>query len=160
MEGMYGHRTAAIYGYSHLTGGVPGGQADFVRVPFADVNCLVLPDDVPDDKALYLSDVVPTAYHGTELANVKAGSTVAICMSPAHTFPDYLLTSEIGGLGPIGLMTARWCQIKKAARIIGIDWVPERLAVARNYLNIETINFKEQDTCKTLAKMVPGIKIK
>jgi threonine dehydrogenase-like Zn-dependent dehydrogenase len=81
MEAMYGHRSAALYGYSHLTGGVPGGQADYVRVPFADVNCLVVPDDVPDEKALYLSDIVPTAYHGVEIAEVKQGSTVAICMS-------------------------------------------------------------------------------
>jgi threonine dehydrogenase-like Zn-dependent dehydrogenase len=139
METLYGHRTAALYGYSHLTGGVPGGQAEFVRVPFADVNCLPIPAGVPDEKALYLSDVVPTAYHATELGDVKEGSVVAIW-----------------GLGPIGLMAARWCQIKKAARIIGIDCVPERLRLAHNYLKIETINFKEQDVCKTLAELVPG----
>lgn len=139
MENMYGHRTAAIYGYSHLTGGVPGGQSEFVRVPFADVNCLVLPDDIPDDKGLFLSDVIPTSFHGTELANVQKGSTVAIW-----------------GLGPIGLLTARWCQIRGASRIIGIDWVPERLSIAKNRLGIETIDFKNQDTVKTLMKMVPG----
>jgi len=139
METMYGHRSAALYGYSHLTGGVPGGQAEYVRVPFADVNCLPIPEGVTDEQVLFLSDVVPTAYHGTELADVKEGSTVAIW-----------------GLGPIGLMAARWCQIRKAARIIGIDYVPERLALAQKVLNIETINFKEQDTCKTLEKLVPG----
>jgi len=139
MESMYGHRTAALYGYSHLTGGVPGGQSEYVRVPFADVNCLPVPDDVSDEKALYLSDVVPTAYYATEMGEVSEGSTVAIW-----------------GLGPIGLMAARWCQIRKAGRIIGIDCVPERLALAKNRLGIETINFKEQDVLKTLDKMVPG----
>jgi len=139
MESMYGHRTAALYGYSHLTGGVPGGQAEYVRVPFADVNCLPVPDDLPDEKVLYLSDVVPTAYYATEMGEVKEGTTVAIW-----------------GLGPIGLMAARWCQIRGARRIIGIDCVPERLAVAKNRLKIETINFKEQNVCKTLEQMVPG----
>jgi len=128
-----------LYGYSHLTGGVPGGQAEYARIPFADVNCLPIPDDVPDEKALYLSDVVPTAYHGTELGDVKEGSVVAIW-----------------GLGPIGLMTARWCQIKKASRIIGIECVPERIDVARRVLNIETINFKEKNVLETLLEMFPG----
>jgi len=138
MEGMYGHRSCAIYGYSHLTGGVAGGQAEYVRVAFADVNCLPIPKGVPDEKALYLSDVVPTALHAVEMAEVKEGDTVAIW-----------------GLGPIGLMAARWCEYKKARRVIGIDCVPERLNLAKNYLKIETINFQEQDVCKTLAERIP-----
>jgi len=139
VEEMYGHRPAALYGYSHLTGGVPGGQSDYVRVPFADMNCLVLPDSVPDDKALYLSDIIPTSYHGTELAKVKEGSTVAIW-----------------GLGPIGLLAARWCQIRGAKKIIGIDCVKERLDLAKNHLKIETINFNEEDTCKAVLQHCPG----
>lgn len=75
---MYGHRTCAIYGYSHLLGGIPGGQAEFVRVPLADVNCLVVPDEVPDEKALLLTDVVPTSYHGVKLAQIKKGDVVGI----------------------------------------------------------------------------------
>jgi len=138
MEEMYGHRTAALYGYSHLTGGVPGGQAEYVRVPFADRNCLPLPDDVPDDKGLYLSDIVPTSYHGVELAKVKEGDKVGIW-----------------GLGPIGLLAARWCQIRKAGRIIGIDCVPERIELAKK-LGIEVINFKECNTAETILKSVPG----
>jgi len=136
-EEMFGQRPAALYGYSHLTGGVPGGQAEYVRVPWADVNCLPIPDEVPDEKALYLSDVIPTAYHGTELAQVD-GKTVGIW-----------------GLGPIGLLAARWCQIRKATRIIGIDTVPERLKLAKK-LGIEVIDFKDQDVFKTIMKMVPG----
>jgi len=138
MELLYGDRTSALYGYSHLTGGVPGGQAEYVRVPFADVNCLPIPDEVPDEKALYLSDIVPTAYHGVALGKVKEGSTVAIW-----------------GLGPVGLLIARWAQILKAGRIIGIDRVPERLDRAR-HLGIELINFDQEDTVARVREMVPG----
>jgi len=126
-----------LFGYSHLTGGIPGGQAEYVRVPFADVNCLPIPDDVPDEKALYLSDVVPTAYHGTELAQVD-GKVVGIW-----------------GLGPVGLLTARWCQIRKAKRIIGIECVPERIKLAKK-LGIEVINFKDEDVFKQIMKMTGG----
>jgi len=139
MEEMYNHRTSAMYGYSHLTGGVPGGQAEYVRVPLADVNVLKIPDDVPDDKALYLSDIVPTSFHGTELANVQKGSTVAIW-----------------GLGPVGLLAARWCQIRGASKIIGIDCVKERMRVARENLGITVINFKERKVVDTINEFVPG----
>jgi len=117
---------------------VPGGQAEYVRVPFADVNCLILPEHVSDEQALYLSDVVPTSYHGTELADVREGSTVAIW-----------------GLGPIGLMAARWCQIRRAGRIIGIDRVPERIELARK-LGIEIIDFSKDNTVTKIQELVPG----
>jgi threonine dehydrogenase-like Zn-dependent dehydrogenase len=71
---QFGHRTSAIYGYSHLTGGVPGGQADYVRVPYADVNCLSIPEDITDESALFLSDLIPTAWHGCELASIRKGT--------------------------------------------------------------------------------------
>lgn len=135
---MYGQKTSAIFGYSHLTGGVPGGQAEYVRVPFADINCLLIPDDVPDNKALYLSDIIPTSYHGCVIANVKQGSSVAIW-----------------GLGPIGLLEARWCQILGAKRIIGIDCVEQRIQLAQQ-LGIETINFNEVDTTQRLLEMEPN----
>jgi len=138
VEKMYGHRPAALYGYSHLTGGIPGGQSEYVRVAFADVNCLVLPDDVPDEKGLYLSDVIPTAFHGTELAQVKEGTKVGIW-----------------GLGPIGLMAARWCQIRKAGKIVGIECVKERIEAGRK-LGIEVIDFKEVDVYKRVREIVPG----
>jgi len=137
MEEMYGHRSAALYGYSHLTGGVPGGQADYVRVPFAEVNCLPIPNEVPDEQALYLSDVVPTAYHGVELANVQKGSTVGIW-----------------GLGPIGLVAARWAQLRGASRIIGIDCVEERLNKALQ-LGIEVINFKKEKATDVIFEKFP-----
>jgi len=125
-EKLYGHQTGAIFGYSHLTGGVPGGQAEFVRVPYADTNCFVLPEDLPDEKALFLSDIVPTSYFAVELGNVKQGSSVAIW-----------------GLGPVGLLVARWCQIMGASTIIGIDDVDYRLEMAED-LGILTINFRQQ----------------
>jgi threonine dehydrogenase-like Zn-dependent dehydrogenase len=139
MEKMYGHRSSALYGYSHLTGGVPGGQAEYVRVPFADVNCLYIPDDIPDEKALYLSDVIPTSYHATQLGEVKEGDVVAIW-----------------GLGPIGLLTARWCQILGAAKIIGIDCVEDRIALAQSVIGIETINFKQKKVSDVIAILAPG----
>jgi threonine dehydrogenase-like Zn-dependent dehydrogenase len=138
IEEMTGNRVCGIFGISHLMGAYPGGQAEFVRVPFADVNCLPLPEDVPDDKGLFLSDVIPTSYHGTELADVKAGDTVGIW-----------------GLGPIGLLAARWCQIRGAARVIGIDSVEERLACARDKLGIEVINFSKESTLDALHNLVP-----
>jgi len=139
VENMYGHKPAALFGYSHLTGGVAGGQAEYVRVPFGEVNLLPIPDKLTDEQVLFLSDVVPTAYHGTELADVKAGSTVAIW-----------------GLGPVGLMAARWCQIRGAKTVIGIDCVPERLRLASLHMKIDTINFKEQKVVDTIFKLVPG----
>jgi threonine dehydrogenase-like Zn-dependent dehydrogenase len=140
-KATFGIRTCATFGYSQVTGGVPGGQAQFVRVPFAEVNCLPLPDNIPDEKALFLSDVATTSYWGTEMGEgmkMKPGSTVAIW-----------------GLGPIGLMVARWCQIRGASRIIGIDYVRERLELARDILKIETINFKTTSVIPEIIRMFP-----
>jgi threonine dehydrogenase-like Zn-dependent dehydrogenase len=134
---LYGHNTSAMFGYSHLTGGVPGGQAEYVRVPFADVNCLVIPDDIPDYKGLFLSDVLCTSYFGVENGRVKAGSTVAIW-----------------GLGPIGLLAARWCQIRGASTIIGIDGNGYRLEAAQ-HLGITTINRKKHDVEKAIKDLLP-----
>ncbi|KAI5846252.1 GroES-like protein [Morchella snyderi] len=125
-QAMYGQTFAGVFGYSHFAGGFAGGQAEYVRVPFGDNNLLKIPDSVPDEKALYLSDIVPTSYHSVKCAGVKGGSSVAIW-----------------GLGPIGLLAARWSQLEGARRIIGIDNVPERLELARTKLGIETINFDE-----------------
>jgi threonine dehydrogenase-like Zn-dependent dehydrogenase len=142
-EPLYGTRTSAIFGYSHLTGGIAGGQAEFVRVPFADTNCLPIPDELPDIKALYLSDIIPTSYHGTELGNVSQGDTVAIW-----------------GLGPVGLLTALWCKIKGASVIVGIDNVPERLEIAKHKLGIEVIDFSKEKVVQTLlAKFPVGVDV-
>jgi threonine dehydrogenase-like Zn-dependent dehydrogenase len=136
---MYGQRDAGFFGYSHLTGGFPGGQAEFVRVPKGNVNLLPIPDEVPDEKALYLSDILPTSYHAVVDTGVKEGDIVGIW-----------------GLGPIGMYAAKWARLKGASRVIGIDKVPERLAIARQRLGIETIDFSTvKDVPKRILELFP-----
>lgn len=101
---LYGHRTAGTIGFSHLNGGFAGGQAEYLRMPYANTCVLKIPDDVPNEKALYLSDVLCTSYHAVVQAGVQKGETVAIW-----------------GLGPIGLMAAFYCFQKGASRVIAID---------------------------------------
>ncbi|KAK9895857.1 GroES-like protein [Cystobasidium minutum MCA 4210] len=140
MQTMYGGRDAGFFGYSHFTGGFPGGQAEYVRVPFGDVNCQFIPDEVSDEEAIYLSDVLPTSYHCVVDTGVTEGDTVGVW-----------------GLGPIGLAAVKWAQLKGAKRVIGIDGVPFRLEYAREHLGIETINFNEvSDIPKKILEMVPG----
>ncbi|KAM6499445.1 GroES-like protein [Amanita muscaria] len=122
---MYGQRDAGFFGYSHFTGGFPGGQAEYVRVPKGDVNLLHIPDEVPDEKALYLSDVLPTSYHAVVDTGVKEGNSVGIW-----------------GAGSIGLCVARWALLKGASRVIVIDGVQSRLDYAREKLGVETLNFE------------------
>ncbi|KAH7697540.1 GroES-like protein, partial [Aphelenchoides avenae] len=144
VELFYGDRQASqwptgAYGYSHMTGAAPGGQSEYVRVAFADWNCLPIPDDLPDEKALYLTDIIPTGYHGAVLGDVGEGSVVGIW-----------------GLGPIGLMCAQWCRVLGAKRIIGIDAVPERLALARDVLKIDVIDFGKEDVVNRVHEMLGG----
>ncbi|KAL7749417.1 hypothetical protein RI367_005288 [Sorochytrium milnesiophthora] len=138
MEYLYGHRTAGLFGYSHLTGGYPGGQAQFARVPYADVNTIKIPDGVPDERVLLLSDVLATSYHGTELGEVHDGDVVAVW-----------------GCGPIGLATVMWSFHRGAKRVLAIDCVPERLAKAKA-LGAEVINFKETNVLERIRELVPG----
>jgi len=141
-EDMYkmfgGHRCAGVFGYSHLLGGYPGLQAQYARIPHADVNLLKLPSDVPDEKAIFLSDVLCTALHACEIGEVTEGKTVAIW-----------------GCGPIGLMAQKWSLLRGAKRVIAIDCLPDRLSLAEN-LGCEVINFKEKDPVETIAQMIPG----
>jgi threonine dehydrogenase-like Zn-dependent dehydrogenase len=119
---------AALFGYTHLYGGVPGAQAEYLRVPMAHVGPQVVPDDgSPDEKWLFLSDVLPTAWQGVQQADVTAGDTVAVL-----------------GLGPIGQMAARIALHLGAQRVLGVDQVPERLALAQKY-GVETIDLAEAD---------------
>jgi len=136
---MYGQRDAGFFGYSHFTGGFPGGQAEYVRVPKGNVNLLPIPDSVPDEKALYLSDILPTSYHAVVDTGVEKGDVVGIW-----------------GLGPIGMYAVKWAQLKGASRVIGIDRVPERLEFARQKLGIETIDFsQDKDVTKKIYELVP-----
>ncbi|KAI9805345.1 MAG: hypothetical protein M1833_005798 [Piccolia ochrophora] len=116
-EKLYGKPFAGLFGYTHFAGGFAGGQAEYVRCPFADTNLLKIPDSVPDEKALFLSDIIPTSYHAIVCADVQKGKSVAIW-----------------GLGPIGLYAVQWAKLAGASRIIAIDGVPERLALAKDKL--------------------------
>lgn len=143
---LYGRQTAGIFGYSHFTGGFAGGQAEYVRVPYGDVNLLQLPDDVPDEKGLYLSDVLATSWNAVVDTGVEEGDTVAIW-----------------GAGPIGQMVAEFSFVKGASRVILIDgghgkW---RLDFVKKILpKLETIEYTNlpegQSVSSTLKKMCDG----
>lgn len=122
MQKMYGHNFG-IFGYGSMLGSVPGCQAEFVRVPYADVNLYPIPDSVSDEKALYMTDIISTAFHALEQCSFKEGESVAIW-----------------GMGPIGLCTARWAQILGASKIIGVEPVLERAQLAREKLGITVID--------------------
>lgn len=134
-----GHRCAGVFGYSSLLGSYPGLQAQYARVPFADVNLLKLPDDIPDEKAVFLSDVMCTAWHACELGEVTKGKTVVVW-----------------GCGPIGLMAQKFAWIRGAKRVIGIDSLPDRLAVAKNKVGSEVFNYKDADPVAAMSKLIPG----
>ncbi|RYH09684.1 glutathione-dependent formaldehyde dehydrogenase [archaeon] len=142
MEKSMGHNPSAMFGHTRLLGNTAGSQAEFVRVPFAETNCFKVPDNVPDDKAVCMTDVLATSLHAVEMGHVKEGDTVCIW-----------------GLGPIGMNAAKWCQVKGASRVIGIDHVPERLELAKRTFNIEVFNrssMASAEVTERLLEMVPG----
>lgn len=134
-----GHSPAGFFGYSHMLGGYPGGQAEYLRVPHADVGPLVVPDDLPDEKVVFLSDIFPTGYMGAENAQIQPGDTVAVW-----------------GCGPVAQFTIRSAWMLGAGRVIAIDRVPERLEMARQQGQAETIDFSRQDVYETLMEMTQG----
>jgi threonine dehydrogenase-like Zn-dependent dehydrogenase len=127
MEKMYGYSGSGLFGYSHLMGGYAGGQAQYVRVPFADVGPLKIPDGVPDDKVLFLSDIFPTGYMAAENCDIKPGDVVAIW-----------------GCGPVGQFAIRSALILGAAKVIAIDRFPERLQLAERG-GAETLDYSHCD---------------
>ena len=123
---------ASLFGYTKLYGQVPGAQAEYLRVPHADVGPIVVPDDgEPDERYLYLSDVVPTAWQGVEYAQIPPGGTAVVL-----------------GLGPVGQMCARIARHRGAGTVIGVDLVDERLAMARRH-SITTVDLREVDDLAT-----------
>jgi threonine dehydrogenase-like Zn-dependent dehydrogenase len=114
-EKLFGHPTAGIFGYSHLTGGYAGGQAEYVRVPFADVGPIKVDDDLTDEQVLFLSDVFPTGYMGAELCDINGGDVVAVF-----------------GAGPVGLFAIASAILLGAEQVIAVDHQPYRLEMARN----------------------------
>jgi threonine dehydrogenase-like Zn-dependent dehydrogenase len=119
---------SGVYGYSHTTGGYDGGQAELVRVPFADVGPMRIPDDMDEDDVLLLSDVLPTGYQAAEMGSVKEGDTVAVF-----------------GCGPVGLVAARSAWLFGASRVIAIDRVEARLRFAERWAGAETIDLRRVD---------------
>ena len=139
-EKLYGHATAGIYGYSHLTGGYPGGQAQYARVPFADVNPLKVPAELPDEKVLFLSDILPTGYMGAEMCDLKGGEVVAVW-----------------GAGPVGQFAIASARLLGAERIISIDRFDYRLRMAREKAGAtDTINYEQEDVLETLRELTGG----
>jgi threonine dehydrogenase-like Zn-dependent dehydrogenase len=131
---------SGIYGYSHTTGGFDGGQAEFVRVPFADVGPMKIPDDMTDESVLFLSDILPTGYQAAEMGDIKPGETVVVF-----------------GCGPVGLFAQKSAWLLGAGRVIAVDEVDYRLEFARAYAGSETVNFREVDDVVThLKKMTDG----
>jgi threonine dehydrogenase-like Zn-dependent dehydrogenase len=127
MEAAYGYSGSGLFGYSHMMGGYAGGQAQYVRVPFANVGPLKIESDLPDEKVLFLSDIFPTGYMAAENAQIKEGDTVAVW-----------------GCGPVGQFAIASAFILGAARVIAIDRLPERLEMARS-IGAVTVDFGEED---------------
>ncbi|MEN3973395.1 zinc-dependent alcohol dehydrogenase, partial [Sphingomicrobium sp. XHP0235] len=136
---LYGHAMAGLFGYSHLTGGYSGGQAEYVRVPFSDVGPIVIPDHLDDDQVLFLSDILPTGWMGAENADIQPDDTVAVW-----------------GCGPVGLFAIQSAIVMGASKVIAIDHYPNRLALAKK-LGAETLNFHEVDVREALMEMSGGI---
>src|SRR3954452_13460550 len=124
-EKMWGYSPAGIFGYSHLTGGYPGGQAQYARVPFADFGPLKVPDGMTDDQVLFLSDILPTGYMGAEMCNIKAGDTVAVW-----------------GCGRVGQFAIKSAFLLGAERVLAIDRFPYRLRMAQE-AGAEPLNYEE-----------------
>lgn len=136
---LYGQPMAGLFGYSHLTGGYSGGQAEYVRVPFSDVGPIVVPDHLDDDKVLFLSDILPTGWMAAENADIQPDDTVAVW-----------------GCGPVGLFAIQSALVMGAAQVIAIDHYPRRLELARK-LGAKTINFRETNVLDALMEMSGGI---
>ena len=133
-----GHSPGGLYGYSHAFGGYPGGQAEYVRVVFADANVFRMPADLEDERALFLTDVLPTGYQAAEQCEVKDGDIVAIW-----------------GCGPVGLFAIQSALLLGAQRVIAIDRLDDRLERARK-LGAETVNFEREDAVAALSQRTGG----
>jgi threonine dehydrogenase-like Zn-dependent dehydrogenase len=135
---MMGQSPAGLFGFSHMLGGFPGGQAEYLRVPFADVGPIKIPSELPDEKVIFLSDIFPTGYMAAENAQIEPGETVAVW-----------------GCGPVAQFAIRSAWMLGAGRVIAIDRVAERLAMAEQ-AKAETINFEKEDVYDRLMEMTKG----
>lgn len=135
---VFGHTTCGIFGYSHLTGGYAGGQAEYLRVPFAETTHIKVPEGIADETLLWLSDIYPTGWQAAVQADVQPGDTVAIW-----------------GCGPVGQMAIRSAILLGAEQVIAIDLLPERLSMARS-AGATTINFMEESVVDRLNELTNG----
>lgn len=133
-----GYPTAGIFGYSHLYGGFAGGQAEYLRVPYADVGSIKIPESVTDEQALFLSDIFPTAFQAADECDIEPGQTIAVF-----------------GCGPVGLLAIKSAFMLGAKRVIAIDSVPERLALARA-CGAETLDFTSRDLQQEILDLTSG----
>jgi threonine dehydrogenase-like Zn-dependent dehydrogenase len=139
-EKMFGHPTAGIYGYSHLTGGYAGGQAEFARVPFADVGPIKVPEGLTDEQVLFLSDIFPTGYMGAEMCDIEPGAVIAVW-----------------GAGPVGQFAIASAKLLGAERVIAIDRFEYRLRMAKERAGAtETINYEEVSVLEALKELTGG----
>ncbi|HXE51388.1 MAG TPA: zinc-dependent alcohol dehydrogenase [Tepidisphaeraceae bacterium] len=138
-EKLMGYSPSGLFGYSHMTGGYAGGQAEYVRVPFADVGAFKVPADLSDDKVVFLTDIYPTGYMAAENCNIQPGDTIAVW-----------------GCGPVGQFTIKSCFLLGAERVIAIDAVPERLEMAARSGAI-TINMADEYIYDRLRELTGGI---
>ncbi|HVG80618.1 MAG TPA: zinc-dependent alcohol dehydrogenase [Patescibacteria group bacterium] len=138
-EKLWGYSPAGLFGYSHMLGGFPGGQAEYARVPFADVGPLKVPPELPDEKVLFLSDIFPTGYMGAEMCDIKPGDIVAVW-----------------GAGPVGQFAIKSAFLLGAERVIAIDRFSYRLRLAREASGAETIHYEQVDVNEALRDMTGG----
>ena len=138
-EKLWGHATSGIFGYSHLTGGYAGGQAEYARVPFADVGPMKVPDHLSDEQVLFLTDVFPTGYMGAEMCDIKPGDTVAVW-----------------GAGPVGQFAAASAFLLGAHRVVVIDRFRYRLDVVAKNTGAETLDYEQVDVREALKDMTAG----
>jgi threonine dehydrogenase-like Zn-dependent dehydrogenase len=138
-EKMYGYSPSGIFGYSHMLGGYAGGQAEYARVPFADVGPLKVPDGLSDDQVLFLSDIFPTGYMAAEVCNIQPGDTIAVW-----------------GCGPVGQFAIKSAYLLGAERVIAIDRFEYRLRWARERAGADTLNYEEVNVLEALKEMTAG----
>jgi threonine dehydrogenase-like Zn-dependent dehydrogenase len=136
---VFGYSGSGLFGYSHMFGGFAGGQAEYARVPYADVGLLKIPEHLPDEKVLFLSDIFPTGYMAAENCNIQPGDTVAVW-----------------GCGPVGLFAIKSAYMLGAERVIAIDRIPERLRMAKEKTGAEVINYEETPDVVEALKQITG----
>jgi len=139
VEKIMGYSPSGLFGYSHLTGGYAGGQAEYARVPFADTGLFKIPDGLTDEQVVFLTDIFPTGYMAAENCDIQLGDTVAIW-----------------GCGPVGQFAIKSAYMLGAERVIAIDRVPERLKMAKEQSGAEIINYEEVDAGEALKEMTGG----